>query len=92
MVTVRVARPFPGDAKLEELRLALIPLGAPETVRTIGDANPPNAVVVSVTDALVLVPLTDTVAGLAIRVNPCTLMVTLAVLVMPPPIAATATT
>jgi hypothetical protein len=91
LVRVRVARPLPGDARLEELRLALIPLGAPETLRAIGDANPPNTVVVIVTDALVLVPLTDTVAGLAIRVNPGTLTVTLVALEIPPPAAVIAT-
>jgi hypothetical protein len=88
-VRVSVERPLPGDPRLCGLRPTVIPVGAPETLSAIADANPPKAEVVNATVPLLVFPLTETVAETGVSVKPGTLTVKLEVFVIPPPVAVT---
>ena len=66
--SVKVDVPEPGAAMVEELKLAVTPVGAPEAVRAIAESKPPETAVV-----MVEVPLfpttTETDVGEAASVN-----------------------
>jgi hypothetical protein len=78
LVRVKVLAPLPGAAMVCGLKLAVTPLGAPDTDTASAALNPPVAREVSVTVAF---PpgRSDTVLALAVRVKPGTLTVILAV-------------
>ena len=84
-VRVKVLVP-PGAAMVCGLKLAVTPLGAPDTEMASAAVNPATAWAVRVTVAFPA-GCSVTVLALAERVKPGTLTVILAVWVIPPPVA-----
>jgi hypothetical protein len=91
-VNVRVDVPEPGAAIDAGLKMAVVPVGSPDTLSAIAEAKPPETAVV-----MTLVPLApcamDSVGGAAAMVNAGAVTVrdTVAVCVSPPPVPVTVT-
>lgn len=88
LVKVSVDMPLPGAGKLAGLKLAVMPLGNPETRKVSDELKPPKAVAVNFT-----VPFVELVMvrlpTLPVNASPGTFIVSDCFCVMPPPLADT---
>jgi hypothetical protein len=90
LVRVRVETPLPGEATDCGLKLAVTPVGNPDTDNATADLNPPKAAVVYFTVPFALEVAVTLVAPAASE-KPGTLTVSAWLCVMPPPVAVTVT-
>lgn len=88
LVRVRVETPLPGDATDVGLKLAVTPVGNPDTENATADLNPPKAAVVNLTVPFALEVAVTLVAPAASE-KPGTLTVSAWLSVIPPPEAVT---
>jgi hypothetical protein len=71
LIRVRVEDPLPGAATLDELKLAVTPLGSPEAESATAPLKPPRAAVVSLSEPFTL-ELTVALVALGVNKKPGT--------------------
>ncbi len=86
LVNVMVDEPFPGDATVCELKLAVTPAGKAVTEKASDELKPPSATVVTFSVPLA-VELTVTLVTFGVSENPGTFTDTVCFCVTPPPVA-----